>query len=537
MSIQQVTVGQGAAVLPGNPPVWRPSLLLTGMALVMLCLSILPFRDGLQLMWGWWLDRPEYSHGILMPMLAAFLIWQQRDRFEHRPFSGSWWGVVVTLLGATVLLLGKLSSVLTLIQYAYVLTLGGLMLSLVGMRGARSLLVPFAILVLMIPLPEFLFKNLTADLQLLSSKIGVAFIRLCGVSVFLEGNVIDLGTYKLEVAEACSGLRYLFPLMTLGFIMAYFYKAAWWKRALVFLSSIPVTIIMNSLRIGVIGVMVDRWGQSMAEGFLHDFEGWVIFMCSAAVLLLEIVVLSRIGRDSRPWREIFGVELPAAVPSCVPRAAWQPNRTFVVSSLIVVALAAGSLFLPERIEKIPARSSFAEFPAQLDTWTGRRTAIEAVYLDTLKLDDYLMSDYRGVSGQPINFYVAWYNTQQGGRSTHSPRTCIPGGGWQITSLESVAVPQANIAGVPLQVNRALIENGASKQLVYYWFQQRGRVVTNEYLVKWYLFWDSLTRQRTDGALVRLMVAVPEGRSVQDVEGELQSFVRAMSGRLDAYVPG
>lgn len=533
MAAEAGQAGQEASATP----VWRPSIPLVAMVLLMAVLSIVPFRDGLQLMWGWWIDRPEYSHGVMMPLLAMFLIWQQRDRIERAPFPGSWWGVALTALGGVILLMGQLASVLTLVQYAYVLTLGGLMLSLTGMRSVPRLLVPFAILVLMIPLPEFLFKNLTADLQLISSEIGVAVIRLFGVSVFLEGNVIDLGTYKLEVAEACSGLRYLFPLMTLGFIMAYFYKAVLWKRAIVFLSSIPVTILMNSLRIGIIGVLVDHYGQSMAEGFLHDFEGWVMFMVSAAVLLLEIVMLSRIGRDRRPWREIFGVEFPAATPDSAPRVSWQPNITFVVSSALVGVLALSSLFLPERVEQIPSRNSFAEFPNQLDAWSGRRTAMESIYLDTLKLDDYIMSDYRGVSGQPINLYVAWYDSQRAGQSSHSPRTCIPGGGWQMTSLEQVDVPQASMGSVPLQVNRAMIENGAQRQLVYYWFQQRGRVVTNEYMVKWYMFWDSLTRHRTDGALVRLIIGVPEGKSVEEVEQELQSFTRTLTGTLEPYVPG
>ena len=111
-------------------------------------------------------------------------------------------------------------------------------------------------------------------------------IRAAGISVYLEGNVIDLGSYQLEVAEACSGLRYLFPLMTLSFIIAYTFGGAMWKRVIVFLSSIPLTVLMNSIRIGVIGITVDRWGTRMAEGVLHEFEGWVGFMISALLVVL-----------------------------------------------------------------------------------------------------------------------------------------------------------------------------------------------------------------------------------------------------------
>lgn len=518
--------------------IWRPSGRLTALLGLMLVLSIIPFTDGLWLMWRWWLDRPEYSHGILLPVLAGFLIWQQRDRFERLPFSGSWWGVALVLFGAFTLLAGKLAGVLTLIQYAYVLTLAGLALSLTGTRAAPLLLIPLTILILMIPLPEFLFQNLTAQLQLVSSELGVAFIRFCGVAVFLEGNVIDLGTYQLEVAEACSGLRYLFPLMTLGFLMAYFYKAAFWKRALVFLSSIPVTIGMNSLRIGIIGVLVDNWGTPMAEGFLHDFEGWVIFMASAAVLLLEIVVLSMIGRDRRPWRAIFGVEFPPPPPD-VPRSRWRATPPFVVAGVLVAVLAASVVFMPEREEIVPERRTFAEFPISIETWSGRRQSLEPVYLDALNLDDYILANYRDPRESLVNLYIAWYDAQRPGQSAHSPRTCIPAGGWRIVSLDQHELGEIQVGGQSLRVNRAVIVNGDQRQLAYYWFQQRGRIITNEYMAKWYLFWDALTQRRTDGALVRLIVPIEEhdGADLGGADARLTAFAESLVPELASYVPG
>src|SRR5208282_4809295 len=217
------------------------------------------------------------------------------------------WGVVLVLMGGIMLLLGQLATVYTLVEYAYLVTLFGLVLAFTGTAAFRWLFMPLFILVFMIPLPQFLLANLSTKLQLLSSEIGVYFMRLCGVSVFQEGNVIDLGGYKLQVAEACSGLRYLFPLMTLGFLMAYFYKGALWKRIVLFLSSIPITVIMNSVRVGIIGVTVDRWGAAMAEGFLHEFQGWMVFMISAALMVGEIAVLNVIGREQGNWRHLFGI--------------------------------------------------------------------------------------------------------------------------------------------------------------------------------------------------------------------------------------
>ena len=176
------------------------------------------------------LGRPEYSHGIIIPFVAAFLVWQRRDQIERIPFTGSWVGLLLALFGAGLGAIGKLSTLFTVEHYSVIVTLYGLVLALTGWRVFRLLWVPLLILIFMVPLPDFLYFNLSAQLQLLSSQIGVWFIRLLGISVYLEGNVIDLGTYKLQVAEACSGLRYLFPLMTIGFVIAYFFKAAFWKR-------------------------------------------------------------------------------------------------------------------------------------------------------------------------------------------------------------------------------------------------------------------------------------------------------------------
>lgn len=509
-------------------------------------LLVIGFYDGLAKMFETWMSAEEYSHGPLLPLLAGYLIWQRRAELDRGGWRGHWTGVLVVALGLVLNVIARLAAVYTVQQYALVLTLYGLVVCYGGWRLLRTFSAPLLLLLFMVPLPNFVMNNLSAELQLLSSKIGVWCIRLAGISVFLEGNVIDLGTYKLQVAEACSGLRYLFPLMTMGFVMAYLFRTVLWKRLLVFLSSIPLTILMNSLRIGVIGVMVEHWGIAMAEGFLHEFQGWAVFMVSTVMLFLEIMLLSNLGRDGKPWRESFGSLRDPALPSSsqgMPLTAHSISMTLPMTGALLLLLvsAPAAWAFSSQTELMPQRAAFAEFPQQLAGWHGRRSAIEQVYLDVLMLDDYIMADYveESAAAAPtaVNFYVAWYNSQRAGQSVHSPRSCIPGGGWTIQSIEQVEVADAQIGSQTLRVNRAIIENGANKQVVYYWFQQRGRVITNEYLVKWYLFWDSLTRQRSDGALVRLMAAVPEGKSLDQVEREVQAFARTLAPKLEAYVPG
>ena len=171
-----------------------------------------------------------------------------------------------------------------------------------------------------------------------------------------------------------------------------------------------------------------------------------------------------------------------------------------------------------------------------DGWSGRRSALEPIYLDALKLDDYLLVDYQEVSGGPVNLYVAYYDSQSGGQSAHSPRSCLPGGGWQIKSMKTLQLTSSLPNSPGILANRVLIEQGRERALVYYWFKQRNRVVTNELVVKWYILWDALWRNRTDGALVRLTAPIFPGETEAAVDARLAAFAARIAPPLQRFVP-
>jgi exosortase D (VPLPA-CTERM-specific) len=494
------------------------------------------FRHGVSTLLEDWASREEYSHAYLIPLIAVFLAWQRKNELAALPFPGSWAGVALVVLAIGIGVLGQLGNIQFLEQFGLVLAICGFVLALTGWRALRLLWMPLVLLFFVVPLPGFVQSNVSAGMQLWSSALGVWFIRLMGISVYLSGNVIDLGTYKLQVVEACDGLRYLFPLMTLGLVMAFFYQGAVWKRLLIFLSSIPITILMNSLRIGMIGWMVEHWGPGMAEGFVHDFQGWAVFMASLALMVLLMIGLSFVGQDRRPWRELFGVELPDPLPKGVPLA----RRALVPSAVAAcVALAAGiaaTAWAQSRDMPVPERQSFADFPMVLGQWFGERRGMSQGDLQVLQLSDYLLARYRGPAPREVDLYIAWYGSQDKGRYMHSPRTCLPGGGWKILEHSEVQVPGVQAAGQPLRVNRVLMESRASQALVYYWFQQRGRVTTDGWLTKWHLLWDSVTTGRSDGALVRLIVPLGEGEQSSNADADLARFAEELEPVLDQFVP-
>jgi EpsI family protein len=253
-------------------------------------------------------------------------------------------------------------------------------------------------------------------------------------------------------------------------------------------------------------------------------------------MLGEIAVLNRLGHESGTWRQLFGIEFPAASP----RDARIENRklpgSFVAACLLLLTFTGISFFIQRPVEIYPARATFTDFPMKLGAWSGRPDSLEGVYMDTLKLDDYLLADYVNGGGPAVNLYMTYYNSQRKGAAFHSPRWCLPGGGWRVREFDRRPVTNVTIDGRPLRVNRYLVELGNQRELVYYWFQQRGRIVTDEYVVKWYLFWDALTRHRTDGGMVRLIVAIPPGASEEDADRRLTDLAGRVAPSLTRYVP-
>lgn len=495
--------------------------------------------DGLALMVSWW-DREEYSHGYMIPFVAAYLAWQKREELAQTQQSGSLFGLLVLLGALCVWLLGEISSIYTIIQYAFWIGLWGLAFLWVGNRGVRVIWAALFYLVFMIPLPNFLYFNLSQELQLISSAIGVAVIRWFDISVYLEGNIIDLGVYQLQVVEACSGLRYLFPLMSFGFLIAYIYRGPFWQRLAIFLSTIPITVLMNSFRIGVIGVTVEHFGIAAAEGFLHDFEGWFVFMACLGVLLLEIWLFYFFSRKTTSFAALFDLDFGAKnqlEPSKLETTSTGIGQSTIAGVALLVLAVPFTAYVTEREDQVPDRTEFTSFPLQKNGWVGHETVLERNVLNTLKLTDYFIGDFRkNGSAIPVNFYTAWYAEQRKGASIHSPKSCLPGGGWKIQQHTITALSNINAYGALLNVNRVVMQMGEHKQLVYYWFQGRSRNITNEYMAKWWMFWDSLTSNRTDGALVRLVTYVPEDSDISDADQRLENFLEDYYVNLPTHIP-
>jgi len=507
---------------------------LVALALVIGLAAI--FRHTLAALANVWSTQPEYSLGYMIPFVALFLLYQRLNRVAALPVEGAWSGPVMVLAGLGLAGLGQVSTMDTVAQYGFLLVIWGLALAYLGWRGTRALLMPLAILVFMVPIPNYLLRELTQALQLLSSRLGVELIRWCAIAVYLEGNVIDLGVMKLQVVEACSGLRYLFSLLILSFLVAHFFHDRLWKRVVVFLSAIPITIALNSARIALVGLTVDRWGQEMAEGVLHNFEGVTIFVCGVLVLLAEVWLLTKVGAGKRKLRDALTIALPQLDWPRLRQLARMPGKPGWAAVGLVTLAAIIMVAAPKRSHASADRPQFADFPLQLAQWTGRPDQLDPEILAALSLSDYLLVNYWTKQGSAVNLYAAYYASQAEGNSAHSPRACIPADGWEILSFQTQSLERITFDSRPLRVNRVVIQKADNRALVYYWFQQRGRVVTDEYMVKLYIFEDALSRDRSDGAMVRLVTAIERGEDILQADARLQDFASVAVPQLRLFIP-
>src|ERR1700730_3799321 len=272
-----------------KPAATRAALLLV---LILVCVSAYSGALlDLRARWIWY----DYSHGMLIPIVTAWLLWSCRDALRVSFGAPVCAGPILILVATAMCVVGELSAIYILAQVGFIVALLGIALAVGGYSLFKVTYVPIAFLLFAIPPPNFINALLTFRLQLISSELGTWFIRMFQIPVYLEGNIIDLGDRQLEVAEACSGLRYLFPLLSLGFLLGYLFRAPLWQRIVVFVSTIPITILMNSVRIGMVGITVAYWGPQMADEVLHAFEGWLIFVACLALLMTEIYLFARLS--------------------------------------------------------------------------------------------------------------------------------------------------------------------------------------------------------------------------------------------------
>lgn len=495
----------------------------------LLLLAIVPLMitggPALTHLFSLWLNEAEYSHGLVVGAIGLYLFLVNLRRHyvaDRHP----WLGVALLLLAYGCILLSVKTEIYSLGYYGFLLGVIASVAALLGRKNVRLVLFPALLILFAMPLPYIIGNSLTAQMQLVSSDLGVVFLRAFGYPVFQNGNVIDFGEFELQVAEACSGLRYLFPLFSISLIMASFFQGNKWQRAVIALSAIPITIALNSLRIAVAGILVTYFGTGAAEGFIHDFEGWVVFV--VALLLLFAVVVSLARWSDRGTGVVASLEWPSLDQGVWPKGIEQPGIKFgVVAMSLCFALI--SFALQSRISPLSSTDTDYIGP-QLPKVIGPRlfdsVPIRAEFERILQADELVNGDYIAANQVPVNFFLAYYQEQKHGKVLHSPKACLPGGGWLIQRQQ--VVYQEALNG---NVNRVITAKDGQELLIYYWVYQGRQVFANELWARLSLILDAFISGSTRGAIVRVTVPIVAGDTAA-ADSEALAFIEAMAPQLN-----
>ncbi len=263
-------------------------------ALLFICYA--PVLKGLV---AQWYNDPDMGHGFFVPAIAGYIAWQLKDRIADKAPVPNWWGLVIMIWAGFQLYIATLGAELFLARTSIVFSIIGAVLLLGGTEYIKTFGFPLFLLFFMVPIPAIIYNQITFPLQLLASRVAETAITNIGIPVIREGNVLELAEQKLNVVEACSGIRSLLTLTFLSLVYGYFAETRIWIRVVLFLSTIPIAIIANAGRVTLTGIIAD-FKPELAEGLFHEAQGWVIFMVAFAILALLHQVLVRIAKLLEP---------------------------------------------------------------------------------------------------------------------------------------------------------------------------------------------------------------------------------------------
>jgi len=509
------------------PRLWpRAAGWLLVLLLVWLYHSIL-YRLALQ----WWGD-PNFSHGFFVPAFSLFVLWQDRDQLKKVRISPSWTGLPFVILALVMLVLGVLGVELFTSRASFIVLLAGLIILFRGWPLFRAVLFPWAFLFLMVPLPAIILQHFTFPLQILASKLATWALQSVGIPALREGNVIDLPRFPLQVVEACSGIRSLVSLLTFSIIYGYLMDDRKSVRVALACAAVPIAITANVFRIFVTG-LVGQWNPDLAQGFYHEFQGWLVFVVALGLLFAVHRVINLI------WKPTPSTSIPhhaldnnTSAPSTATPS-W--SFRFVITAALMLVTAAGLQAHPQE-EALPLRQPLSSLPAEVENWSSTDTELDEQTLEILGSGEFLMRDYEDTAQrQPgIGLFVAFFPTQKMGDTIHSPSHCLPGAGWVPTERGVVTLTRPD--GTSFPVNRYVVSKAGERALVLYWFQAHGREVASEYSAKYYLITDSIRLHRSDGALVRLMTPMFKGESADAAQARMMQLGNQVIPLLDNSIP-
>jgi len=498
--------------------------------LLFICFFLFYFTT-LRALFNVWLTNDDYSYGFLIPIISIYLIWERRNEISKAIVSVNWLGAIPFFLLLAMAVYGILGSSGSAVQPTIPLILLSIVLFCFGWQMFQTLFLPLAFLIFMIPLPPVVETKIGVPLKLISTKFGAAILRLFGIPVFVEGNVLDIGVTQLQVVDACAGLRFILPLLALGVVFAYFFEKNRWKQVVLVLVTIPIAIITNGVRIGATGILAYQYGSKVAEGFFHGFSGWVVFLFALALLgIFHFLFLRRIGGKGKTKNDPVVLKRVSDDPVSLQRKSSNLLPVILCSAGFIIF---GILsFTTSALPGLKINGGLSNFPKTIKDWQGKEAVIDTEMVRLSGAEDALDITYAVDGKHAVSLYMGYRGSpfMESANFFHSPNVCLPPSGW--ITLHSTTRVIKDVPGFSnITVSKMVIEKMDHKQLVYYWFQTKNRASNDVNINRFHLALHAIGRDNTHDLFIRPITPIYPGESVEDAEKRMDGFVRDMMATL------
>lgn len=472
----------------------------------------------------WWQDE-DYSYGFLIPLASAYLLWEKRKTLGEIPVKSAWGILPVLVFFILISLYGILGSSgnvsMPSIPVLIILFTGFCF----GIESVKRLILPLGFLFLMVPVPAVIERNMGVYLKAVSSRLGGAFIRLCDIPVHVSGNIIDLGVTQLQVIDACSGMRYIFPLLALGILYANFFERVTWKRGFLVLVTIPLGVFFNALRIGITGVLTDKFGPKASEGFFHSFSGWIVFVFAFIMLFLISRILAFSSPKAAASKESTAPKSDLATTSAMAGKKTASSFLFSIALLSCVAVISLST---STLPAVAIKGGIQGFPLLIGEWKGKSEIVDPVIVKESGAEEAFSGYFMNASGRDVSLYIGYRSTAFLANENffHSPTVCIPSSGWVEEGVKKRTISNVQLFD-KLDVTEMVVAKEGIKQLVYFWFQTKDEATDDKNINRFHLSLHAIRRDNTHDLFMRPITRINSTEKIEDAEKRMDGFVREM----------
>lgn len=481
-----------------------------------------------------WFQDENYSHGFIVPLVAGYFLYTRRDELKNSRVTRCNAGLAVVLLGLVQLLAGWLGTEYFSMRSSLIVILAGLVLYLFGKSVFRVALLSIAYLFFMIPIPYIIYDAAAFPLKIFVTKVSVLTMKAIGIVVMREGNIIMFPTLTLEVADACSGIRSLISLLALAAAYAFFLRISPRKRLALLFAAVPIAVFTNAVRVIVTGILAQYWGAKAAEGFFHEFAGMVVFAVAMAMLISLGALLAR-GKKVTDDIKLQESDNKVQAQELLQGAETDGRKPMVgkfVTIFILLTAVAMYLNLHKDLE-VPVNKAFDRFPRVVSGWRmTQEFAMPDNIQKVLKASDTLTRRYVTAEGKTVDLYIGYHGGGKESGEIHSPKQCLPGGGWFELSTKRRSL---DVTGKKVNLVQAVYQKVESRQLFLYWFQVQDRTISDEYSLKIAEITNSIINRRRDASFIRISVPFEADEQGAVVTGE--RFIKDFMPILREYLPG